>query len=138
VNDRFDLAMTLEADGVHLGQEDLPVPEVRRILPPSSLVGVSARNIAEAKQAMQEGADYLGVGPLFATTSKPDARKPIGPSALAEIRQAIGTFPIVGIGGITWQNGAAVFQAGADGIAVISAITRADSPELSARQLREL
>lgn len=137
VNDRVDLAMILEADGVHLGQEDLPIPEVRALLPQSMTIGVSVRSIAEAQQAIQEGADYLGVGPIYATTSKPDAQAPIYPTALAQIRQAIGTFPIVGIGGITHGNKAAVYEAGADGIAVISAITRADSPEQSARRLRE-
>jgi thiamine-phosphate pyrophosphorylase len=137
VNDRVDLALILDADGVHLGQDDLPVPEAKRILPPSCVIGVSARSIPEARQAQQEGADYIGIGPMFATTSKPDAKQPIGPEALAEIRQALGDFPIVGIGGITVDNMAAVRQAGADGIAVISAITRADSPEQAAQQLRQ-
>jgi thiamine-phosphate pyrophosphorylase len=121
VNDRVDLALILEADGVHLGQEDIPVKEARRLLPPAAIIGVSAGSVDEARQAEAEGASYLGVGPVFPTSTKQDAGEALGPDKLAEICSSV-TIPVVGIGGIDQSNAAQVIKAGAAGVAVISAV----------------
>ncbi|MBA4541537.1 MULTISPECIES: thiamine phosphate synthase [Thermoactinomyces] len=138
VNDRVDLALILEADGVHIGQEDLPASEVRKIIGPDRILGVSAETPAEAEQAMLDGADYIGVGPMYSTLSKKDAGEPIGPDAIQQIRRQIGSdFPIVGIGGITPERTPQVMEAGADGVAVISAISKSGEPSEAARRFRQ-
>jgi thiamine-phosphate pyrophosphorylase len=138
VNDDVEMAVRLQADGVHVGQEDSPLAEVRERIPAGMIVGVSAGTVEEAMAALEGGADYIGVGAMFATSSKADAGEPIGPQGLQEIRHAVGPrFPIVGIGGITLKNFSEVISAGADGVAVISAITRAESPGTAARHLVE-
>ncbi|GGA41599.1 thiamine-phosphate synthase [Kroppenstedtia guangzhouensis] len=138
VNDRTDLAMVLDADGVHVGQEDLPAVQVRRLLGPEPVLGVSCSNPEEADKATQAGADYIGVGSMYATRSKPDAGEPIGPSGIRRIAQMDNSpLPIVGIGGIHRHNAKAVIQAGAEGVAVISAIAGASSPRRAAAELRE-
>ncbi|MDA8354551.1 MAG: thiamine phosphate synthase [Firmicutes bacterium] len=139
VNDRVDLAMILDADGVHLGQDDLPPVEVRPLLETNALIGISTETPEEAKAAAQAGADYLGVGAMYATRSKPDAGKPIGPEGIRRINCKVShPLPVVGIGGIDGNNAKEVIQAGAAGIAVISAITHADSPRRAAAELREI
>jgi len=126
VNDRVDLALEVEADGVHLGQEDLPCPEARRILGPEKIIGVTVHTVAEALAAQAGGADYLGVSPIFATGTKADAGVPTGVALLAEIRRRV-TLPLVAIGGITLANAPAVIGAGADGVCAIGAVvTKAD------------
>ncbi|MBA4494534.1 thiamine phosphate synthase [Paenactinomyces guangxiensis] len=134
VNDRVDLALILEATGVHVGQEDLPAAEVRRIIGPSRILGVSAETPEEAKHAFADGADYIGVGPMFSTSSKPDAGQPIGPAAISRIRNHLpfGSL-IVGIGGITPKRAPDVLAAGADGVAVISAISKDKQPAHAAQ-----
>jgi thiamine-phosphate pyrophosphorylase len=138
VNDRLDVALAAQADGVHLGQSDLPVGAARRALTGYErrrfIVGVSVASVAEAQEAVAEGADYLGVSPVFATATKPDAGEAVGTRGLAEIRQAV-SLPLVAIGGINTDNVADVIRAGADGAAVVSAITRADDMETAARRL---
>ncbi|MBA4601662.1 thiamine phosphate synthase [Thermoactinomyces mirandus] len=139
VNDRVDLALILEADGVHIGQEDLPVQEARKLIGHNRILGVSAKTPAEALAARRDGADYIGVGPMFVTMSKQDAGQAIGPGRITEIRKTVGAeFPIVGIGGIHPQNAKLVLEAGADGVAVISAISRSDSPKTAAQKLKML
>lgn len=135
VNDRVDLAMVLGADGIHVGQDDLPAVQVRRLMGEEAIVGVSCENVEEADKAIQAGADYIGVGAVFSTRSKADAGKPIGPEAIRRIRHAKG-LPIVGIGGINAANADSVIAAGAEGVAVISAITAAKSPRKAAQELR--
>jgi len=120
VNDRVDIARTVEADGVHLGQEDLSLKEARKLLPLTTAIGVSVSTPTQAHQAEREGADYLGAGAVFATPSKPEARE-IGIAGLRAIRKAT-ALPIVAIGGINAANARQVRRAGADGIAVISAV----------------
>jgi thiamine-phosphate diphosphorylase len=116
-----------------VGQEDLPANIARRILGPSRILGVSAGSLQEAKQAQKDGADYLGVGPVFeARSTKSDAGEPKGLSLLSEIRKHC-RIPVIAIGGINFENMATVFQAGADGIAVISAIVA--SPDIRQRTL---
>lgn len=137
VNDRLNVALAIEADGVHLGQDDLPVPLARKIAGASLLIGVSAETVDEARQAEAEGANYLGVGPMFATATKPDAGTPVGPERLRAIKAAV-SIPVFGIGGITLQNAAAVLQAGADGLCVISAIMGAPDPYTATRQFLKM
>lgn len=137
VNDDVDLAIRLQADGVHVGQDDMQLAEVREAVGPNMYIGVSAATVEEALAAQAGGVDCIGVGAMYATSSKADAGEPIGPEGLRVIREAVGReLPIVGIGGITLQNAVEVIRAGADGVAVISAITRADSPSDAARALQ--
>jgi thiamine-phosphate diphosphorylase len=134
VNDRVDVAVIAGADGAHVGQDDLPVGAARRVSPPGFLLGVSAESVELALQAEAEGADYVGVGPVYATGSKADAGEPIGLGRIAEVASAV-KIPVVGIGGIAIGNARAVVQSGAAGVAVISAVMRADDPESAAREL---
>jgi thiamine-phosphate pyrophosphorylase len=129
------MALEVDADGVHVGQEDLPVSFVRKKIG-SKILGVSAHNVEEARQAEEAGADYLGVGPMYPTFTKPDIREVRGPVVIEEIRRAGIVLPIVGIGGIGKGKAKAVTDAGADGVAVISAITQARSPYEAAEALR--
>lgn len=136
VDDRADLALVLDADGLHIGQEDLPAREARRLIGPHRLLGVSAETVDEAEQALRDGADYLGVGPIYATSTKPDAGRPIGPQTIAEMRKKLSSpVPIVGIGGIDISGVAEVIRAGADGIAVVSAIAGKPDPRMAAEEL---
>jgi thiamine-phosphate pyrophosphorylase len=121
VNDRVDLALKVEADGVHLGQEDLPCPEARKILGPEKIIGVTVGTVAEALAAQAQGADYLGVSPIFATATKADAGAPAGVTLLAEIRRRV-SLPLVAIGGITLANAPEVIAAGADAVCAIAAV----------------
>lgn len=133
VNDDIDLAIALDADGIHVGQDDTPVLAIRQLLGEDKIVGVSAHSLAEAQQAIADGADYLGIGPIYPTSSKEDAQAVRGTSVIEEIRNSGITIPLVGIGGITVHNAAPVFAAGADGISVISAIAGAEDITLAAR-----
>lgn len=120
INDRLDIAMAVGAAGVHLGQDDLPCAAARRILGEDYIIGVSAHNPAEAKAALQSGADYLGCGAIFGTATKADVKK-LGTDGLAAICKAKG-LPVVGIGGVTADNYREVRAAGADGAAIVSGI----------------
>lgn len=137
VNDRVDVAMLLDADGVHVGQDDFPAHEARKLIGQDMFIGVSASSMEEARLAIEQGADYLGVGSIFATKSKDDAGNPVTPALIEEIR-SITNLPIVGIGGINAENGKEVVERGANGFAVISAIVGQPDPEKSALQLKEL
>ena len=135
VNDRADVALAIDAQGVHVGQDDMPAPLARQIIGPGRILGVSAGTVEEARQAERESADYLGVGDVYGTPTKADAGTPIGLSGLREVARAV-SIPVVAIGGITLDNAAATTEAGAAGVAVISAIIGAADPEAAARQLR--
>ena len=135
VNDRVDLAMALDADGVHVGQDDLPADVVRRLVGAERIVGVSAATIAEARAARDDGADYIGVGPIWGTATKADAGEAVGPGLIATLKEAV-ALPMVGIGGIKAGNAAEVIAAGGDGVAVVSGIVSADDPEAAARDLK--
>ncbi|MBN2026160.1 MAG: thiamine phosphate synthase [Actinobacteria bacterium] len=137
VNDRVDVAIAARADGVHLGQQDLPASRARSLTGEGMILGISATTVEEAKRARSDDADYLGVGPVFATPSKADAVAPIGLEGLARIRESV-ELPIVAIGGIDVENASSVFEAGADGIAVISAVTAAKDMLEAVRRLRSL
>jgi len=136
VNDRADVAAAAGADGVHLGQDDLPVAAARAVLPPGTLVGVSTHDLAQAAAAERDGADYLGVGPMFATTTKADALAPRGLALLAAVRAAV-RCPLVAIGGITPETAPAVLAAGADAVAMIAALVRPADPAAAVRALLE-
>ncbi len=131
VNDRVDIALAVDADGVHVGQDDMPAPLARKLMGPGKIVGVSVDNVEQAIQAERDGA-----GPIFATPTKPDAAPPIGLDGLAEICRRI-SIPVVAIGGINEENAAAVIEAGADGVAVVSAVVAAEDVEAAARRLRQ-
>ncbi len=120
INDRLDIAMAVGAAGVHLGQDDLPCAAARKLLGEGYIIGVSAHNPAEAKAALQSGADYLGCGAVFGTATKADVKK-LGTDGLAAICKAKG-LPVVGIGGVTADNYREVRAAGADGAAIVSGI----------------
>ena len=128
INDRLDIAMAVGAAGVHLGQDDLPCAVARKILGEDYLIGVSAHNPAEAKAALQSGADYLGCGAVFGTATKADVQK-LGTEGLAAICREKG-LPVVGIGGVTADNYRDVRAAGADGAAIVSGILA--QPDISA------
>ena len=139
VNDDVEMAVRLGADGVHVGQDDMHLRDVREIVGADMYIGVSTATSEEAVNAQRDGADCIGVGAMFTTSSKADAGEPIGPVAITTIRKAVGNeLPIVGIGGITRENAVLVMQAGADGVAVISAISRAESPKDAAESLQQI
>ncbi len=137
INDRVDVAAAVGADGVHLGQEDLPLEAARKILGKTAIIGVSAANVKEAVEAERGGANYLGVGPVFPTPSKDDAGEPIGLGGLEEIRRAV-SIPLIAIGGINQDNLEAVLKAGADGAAVISAVAGAEDMVVAAQRLAQM
>jgi thiamine-phosphate pyrophosphorylase len=131
VNDRVDLALAVDADGVHVGQEDLPAREARRLLRPGMILGVSTHDEGQARRARDDGADYVAVGSMYPTGSKPGFRL-VGPDLLRRVRAEI-PVPLVAIGGITVDNVAEVIRAGADAVAVISAVCAASDPAAAAR-----
>ena len=130
VNDRVDLALAVGADGVHLGQDDLPARAARPLLRPGMILGISTHSVEQARAAQADGADYVAVGSMFATTSKADFQL-VGPDLMRKLRGEI-RVPLVGIGGITPDNVAEVIRAGADGVAVISAVCAATDPQAAA------
>lgn len=122
INDRVDIALALKADGVHLGQDDLPPAAARRILGPNVIIGFSTHNPEQAIIAATMPVDYLAIGPIFPTTTKQTSNPIVGINGLRLVRQAVGTVPIVAIGGITFENSENVLSAGADAVAVIRGI----------------
>ncbi len=136
VNDRLDIALAIGSEGIHIGQEDMPLTIARKLLGPKKIIGVSARNIQEAIEAERSGADYLGVGPIFETPSKEDAGEPIGCQTLRAIKNKV-RIPVVAVGGVNLANLEEIFLAGADGVAVISAITGQADMVKAAKEMRE-
>ena len=134
INDRIDVALAAGADGAHVGQHDMPVALARQLLGPAAIIGLSITELGEVRDEDVELADYLGVGPVFAQSTKLDATPPLGLDGLAEVRRATSK-PIVAIGGVSAVNAGAVRSAGADGIAVVSAIMSADDPMAAAAAL---
>ena len=135
VNDRVDLALAVEADGAHVGQDDLPAREARRLLPPPMILGVSTHNADQARRARDDGADYVAVGSMFPTGSKIGFEL-VGPELVRRVRADI-PVPLVAIGGITRDNLSQVIEAGADAVAVISAIGNARDPAAAVREFLE-
>jgi thiamine-phosphate pyrophosphorylase len=136
VNDRVDLALAVDADGVHLGQDDLPARLARPLLRPGMILGVSTHSLTQARAAQAEGADYVAAGSMFATHSKTGFEL-VGPDLLRKLRGEI-RVPLIGIGGITHDNVAEVIRAGADGVAVISAVGAADDPRAASARFLAL
>ena len=134
VNDRVDVALAVGADGVHLGNDDMPVSEARRLLGPDAIIGASAATVESARAAEAAGADYLGVGPIFATGSKADAGEAIGLGPMQQVKAAV-ELPLLAVGGITAGNVSQVIRAGADGVAVISAVSEADDMAAATAEL---
>lgn len=136
INDRLDIALAVDAAGLHLGQEDLPLLTARKLMGPRRLIGVSVCTVPEARLAQEQGADYLGVGAMFPTPSKHDAR-PVTMATLRAIKRSV-DIPVVAIGGIGRDNVGAVMTTGIDGVAVISAILQVDDCRTAAAQMRDL
>jgi thiamine-phosphate pyrophosphorylase len=137
VNDRVDVALAAEADGVHVGQDDMPAALARRLIGPDRILGVTAASEAEARRAQAEGADYVGCNAVFATPTKTDTGPPLGLEGLRRLVQAV-TVPVVAIGGINVGNAAEVMACGVAGIAVVSALMTAPDVTAAARQLRAI
>lgn len=138
VNNSPALALAVEADGVHVGQSDLPAAVVRRIVGPKIAIGLSITCLADVATACGAAVDCVGIGPVYnATKTKPDAAPEMGLEGFSEIRQALAAFPAVAIGGITLARAAAVYAAGADGLAIVSAFSQAESPMQVARGFRK-
>ena len=136
INDRLDVALAVAADGVHLGQNDMHISDARRLVGERLVIGISAESVADAIRAEAEGADYIGVSPVFTTPTKMDTAPPLGLDGLRAIRRAV-QLPLVAIGGIDANNAAQVLRAGADGLAVVSAIVSAPCPRTAAAGLRQ-
>jgi len=137
VNDRLDIALACEADGVHIGRNDLPAAVARRLIGPEKILGVSASSLQQAVQAERDGADYIGLGPIFeARGTKADAGEPAGIHLIQQVRQRC-SIPIIAIGGINYSNCVEVIRAGAHGVAVISAVVAAKHIAEAARKLKQ-
>jgi thiamine-phosphate pyrophosphorylase len=137
INDRLDVAQAINADGVHLGQTDMPLNMARAIVEDSMIIGISAESLEDAVEAEKGGADYLGVSPIYATPTKTDTAPPLGLEGLRQIRAAV-NIPLVGIGGLNRDNAAEAIRNGADGVAVVSAIVAAEDPQAAAGELNQL
>jgi thiamine-phosphate pyrophosphorylase len=135
VNDRVDVALAVGADGVHIGQQDMDYATARRLLGPEAAIGLSIETAEQARAAEALDVEYIGVGPVFATATKPDAAAALGIEGLAAVR-ALSRHTIVAIGGVGPANARRMLEAGADGLAVVSAICSAADPEAAARELR--
>jgi thiamine-phosphate pyrophosphorylase len=142
INDRVDVALAAGADGVHVGQTDMAVEDARRLLGREAVIGLSIKTLQQAEAAPLDLIDYVGVGGVFATASKDNPDRPIGTDGLARVagmlRRRAAAFPLCAIAGIDVGNAARTIEAGADGVAVISALSRASDPQEAARELREI
>lgn len=136
INDRVDIALALQADGVHLGQDDLPPEAARRILGETAIIGFSTHNLEQAREAATLPVDYIAIGPIFETSSKENPDPKLGTDALKTVRAIVGRKPLVAIGGISAETAQATLDAGADSIAVISLLLA--EPKKIAERTREL
>ncbi|MCX6179102.1 MAG: thiamine phosphate synthase [Chlorobiales bacterium] len=134
INDRVDIALASGVDGVHLGQDDLPATAARKLLGNTHIIGVSASNVNEALQAEKDGADYIGFGHIYLTTSKQKEHAPLGPENLQKVAAMV-SLPIIAIGGINTENAPLLISCGASGVAVISAVSRANEPTKATYEL---
>ena len=134
INDRVDIAMASGADGVHLGQQDMPANVARKLLGKDRIIGVSASSLEEALQAEKDGADYIGFGHIYPTISKEKGFPPLGTETLQHAAATI-SLPVIAIGGVSLENAATLISSGASGVAVISAVSRADDPSMAATEL---
>lgn len=137
INDRIDIALAVDADGVHLGQSDMPCTTARDLLGREKVIGVTVHNLSEALEAERQGADYLGVSPIFKTATKTDAGKPAGITLIEEIRQQV-DIPLIAIGGINHSNAPAVIEAGADGLCAISCVVASSDVAAQIKRFQDL
>ncbi|MGV8089365.1 MAG: thiamine phosphate synthase [Methanothrix sp.] len=137
INDRIDIALAVGADGVHLGQTDMPCKIAREMLGQEKIIGVTVHNLKEAVEAERLGADYLGVSPIFQTATKSDAGKPAGIALIEEIRRKV-DIPLIAIGGINHSNAPAVIRAGADGLCAISCVVASDDATAQIKRFQDL
>jgi thiamine-phosphate pyrophosphorylase len=137
INDRLDVALACGAQGVHLVQSDMPVALARQLLPPEVFIGLSVENLADVARAAGQPVDYLGISPVYATPTKTDTARPWGLAGVRQVR-ALTRLPLVAIGGIHQGNAAQVLQAGADGLAVVSAICSAADPQAAAQSFQAI
>ncbi|MDL2265128.1 thiamine phosphate synthase [Parabacteroides sp. OttesenSCG-928-G21] len=135
INDRLDIALAVDADGIHIGQSDLPYPVVRQLLGKEKIIGLSVESLSDAALANQWDVDYIAISPVYATPTKTDTAPALGLEGVRAIKE-LSVHPIVGIGGITQDNAADIIRAGADGIAIVSGIMSAPDPEKAAREFR--
>lgn len=136
INDRVDITLAVDADGVHVGQDDMPVNEARKLLG-DKVIGITVHNVEEALEAEKSGFDYISASPIFHTTTKLDAGKPAGIKLIEDIKSKV-KIPVVAIGGINQENMEDVLKAGADGVAMISAIVTKDDVEEECRKIRDI
>ena len=136
INDRIDIALAVDADGIHIGQSDMPLKVSRKILGPNKIIGLSAGNVNQAVEAVSDGADYLGVGAVFPTSTKKDASN-VGIEMLKQVRKSV-DIPIVGIGGINPDNISQLYGSGIEGVAVVSCIMGSDDPYAVSKQLSQM
>ncbi|WP_321429016.1 thiamine phosphate synthase [uncultured Methanolobus sp.] len=137
VNDRVDVALAVDADGVHIGQDDMPIETARRLLGPDKIIGLSVHNVEEALEAEKMGADYVGLGPIFNTSTKKDAGNSIGSENIRPVKDAI-KIPVVAIGGINKENSESVIEGGADSLVAISAVVCSDDVGQETRDFIDL
>lgn len=136
INDRVDLALAVGADGVHLGQDDLPPAQARAILGPHAIIGLSTHSVAQATEALRLPIDYMAIGPIFPTATKKDTAAVLGLTGLAKVRKAVSGLPLVAIGGITAANASEVVKAGADCVALVSCLL--SNPQTISEQMAAL
>ena len=137
INDRLDVALAIDADGIHVGQSDMPWDIARHYLGHDKIIGLSVESVQDARDAEQLDVDYLGVSPIYFTPTKSDLKRELGLAGLRKIK-SFSRFPLVGIGGLNASNAADVIKNGGDGVAVVSAICAADDPESATRELVEI
>jgi thiamine-phosphate pyrophosphorylase len=137
INDRLDIALAVDADGLHIGQDDLPLTMVRKLMGPDKIVGVTVHSLEEAVEAQAYGASYLAVSPVFATDTKSDAGAPCGPELIQKVRAAC-SLPIAAIGGLTMENAAGAIRAGADMFCAISAVVTSEDVSERIKRFQEL
>ncbi|MDO8320502.1 thiamine phosphate synthase [Rhodoferax sp.] len=137
INDRIDVALACGAQGLHLGQSDMPVALARQLLPPEVFIGLSVENLSDVARAAGQAVDYLGISPVYATLTKTDTATPWGVAGVRQVRAMTG-LPLVAIGGIHQANAAEVLHAGADGLAVVSAICSAPNPQAAAQSFQDI
>ncbi|HOU96807.1 MAG TPA: thiamine phosphate synthase [Bacteroidales bacterium] len=137
INDRLDVALASDADGLHIGQEDMPCNIARKILGNDKIIGLSVESFDQALEANNLDVDYIGISPVFVTGTKPELTSALGLAGIRKI-SSVSKHPVVAIGGINAKNAAEVLMAGADGLAVVSAIVSADDPMKAARELRKI
>lgn len=134
INDRLDIALAVEAEGLHIGQSDLPYSVARKIMGPDAIIGLSVESVEDAIDAESLDVDYLGISPIFSTTTKIDTAKPLGFNGIKKIKR-VSSHKLVAIGGVNLANTPAMISSGADGVAVVSAICSADSPKEASQKL---